>query len=128
MERLTSLAALSLENTDPEMSVSLGWPVHDRELGAIVLKQHKTAWKVGRPRVIPVGKRLAELIEQAIGDRTEGPIFLRRSGKPWTTNTISQQFRQQRNRAGLPKDLCLYLTRREHGTKLCAATGIKAAA
>jgi integrase len=101
---------------------------YDRQLGAIVLKHHKTVRKVGRPRVIPVGTKLAELIEQAIGGRMKGPIFLRRNGRAWSTGTISRAFRRLRNRAGLPKDLCLYLARHEHGTKLCAAAGNKAAA
>ena len=100
----------------------------DGERGTIVLEKHKTAKKTGKPRLIPVGKRLAELIRESLGDRTEGPLFLRPNGKPWTTQTLSSNFRRLRQKAGLPDDLCLYLTRHEHGTVITEKFGIKAAA
>src|SRR6185295_4556869 len=41
----------------------------DRAANAIVLREHKTARKTGKPRRIPIGRKLAELLTQAIGDR-----------------------------------------------------------
>jgi len=32
------------------------------------VREHKTAWKTGKPRRIPIGRKLGELLTQAIGD------------------------------------------------------------
>ena len=53
----------------------------DRATCVITLKEHKTARKTGKPRHIPVGKKLGELLDQAIGNRTDGPVFLSPIGK-----------------------------------------------
>lgn len=100
----------------------------DSESGSIVLQEHKTGKKTGEPRVIAVGDKLQALIDQSLSGRTEGHLFLRSNGKPWTTNALGAVFRRLRDRLGLSKDLCVYLARHEHATKLCALKGIKAAA
>lgn len=100
----------------------------DRQAGMLVIRHHKTEEKTGRPRKIAIGKKFAELIAQARGGRTEGPIFLSPRLKPWTTGTLSATFRRLRDRLRLPKDLCLYLTRHEHASRLCRQRGIQAAA
>jgi integrase len=48
----------------------------DRAANAIVLKEHKTARTTGKPRRIPIGRKLGDLLAQAIADRQGGPIFL----------------------------------------------------
>ena len=85
----------------------------------ITLKQHKTARKTGQPRRIPVGRKLGELLDQAIGNRTEGPVFLSPAGKGWRVANLSRTYSRLRDNAGLPKDLVLYLARHECGTKIC---------
>lgn len=74
----------------------------------------------------PVPARL--LREGGLKRRHGGQLFLTDSGRPWTVANLSRTFRRLRNRLGLPSDLCLYLTRHEHGTKICQAKGIHAAA
>lgn len=101
---------------------------YQRRRGLILLTDHKTARKTGRPRKIVVGKRLAGLIDEATAGRHSGPLFLTASGRPWTVANLSRTFRRLRDRLGLPPDLCLYLTRHEHGTRICQAKGIHAAA
>lgn len=93
----------------------------DRNAGKIVLAHHKTAKKTGKPRVIPVGVQFAELLDQSTAGRDDGPLFLRDDGRPWDPQTVSSIYRRLRDRLGLPRELCLYLTRHEHGTKLLAA-------
>jgi integrase len=97
---------------------------------AIVLEKHKTAKSTGRVRQIPVGEGLAAILLAAIGDRTDptAPIFLSPSGRPWTPNYLSKSYKKLRDRAGLSKQLVLYLARHEHGTAMCKKFGIKAAA
>jgi integrase len=97
----------------------------DRVTNAIVLQQHKTARKTGKPRRIPLGKKLGELLDQAIGTRTEGPVFLSPAGKAWAVPNLSRTYSRLRDEAGLPRDLVLYLARHECGTKICRQKGIE---
>lgn len=101
-----------------------------REAGYIELKEHKTAAKTGKPRRIPVGSKLAEILEQSIGDRTAPgePIFRNGRGTAWTPALLSRTFRVIRDRQRLPRDLVLYLARHEHASRICEAFGINAAA
>jgi integrase len=99
----------------------------------IELAKHKTAAKTGKPRIIPIGSKLGAMIDRAVGARTSGPIFLRRTrpGKPlsgWTPETLSAMYRRRRDAAGLPADLCLYLTRHEAGTRIVKTSGVEQAA
>ena len=97
----------------------------DRTNRVITLKEHKTARKTGLARRIPIGRRRGELLDQAIGDRTEGPVFLSPSGRVWKVGNLSRTYSRLRDLAGLPKDLVLYLARHECGTKICREKGIE---
>jgi integrase len=97
----------------------------DRTANAIVLREHKTARKTGKPRRIPIGRKLGELLAQAIGDRQAGPIFLSPAGKAWSVPNLSRTYSRLRDLAGLPRDLVLYLARHECGTKICREKGIE---
>jgi integrase len=80
---------------------------------------------LGRPRSIPIGRNLGSLLDQAIGTRTEAPVFLSAAGKAWTVPNLSRTYSRLRDLAGLPRDLVLYLTRHECGTKICRERGIE---
>ena len=97
----------------------------DRTANAIILREHKTARKTGKPRRIPIGRKLGELLAQAIGERQSGPIFLSPAGKAWTVPNLSRTYSRLRDLAGLPRDLVLYLARHECGTKICREKGIE---
>ena len=97
----------------------------DRAARMIALKEHKTARKTGQPRRIPIGRKLGALLDQAIGDRTEGPVFLCPSTRAWRVENLSRTYSRLRDLAGLPKDLVLYLARHECGTKICREKGIE---
>ena len=101
--------------------------IEDIKDGRIELTEHKTAKKTGKPRIIPIGQKFGKMIEQAVGDRKSGPIFLSPRGKAWTAANLSSNFRRIRNRMKLKKDLVLYLTRHEHATIVCDKAGIHAA-
>jgi len=90
----------------------------NRGTAVITLKQHKTAAKTGQPRRIPIGRKLGELLDKAIGQRTAGPVFLTPTGRPWRITNLSRTYSRLRDNAGLPKDLVLYLARHECGTKI----------
>jgi integrase len=97
----------------------------DRANRVITLKEHKTARKTGQARRIPIGRRLGEFLDQAIGNRPEGPVFLSPSGRAWRVGNLSRTYSRLRDQAGLPKDLVLYLARHECGTKICREKGIE---
>jgi integrase/recombinase XerC/integrase/recombinase XerD len=97
----------------------------DRASAVITLKEHKTARKTGQPRRIPIGRKLGQLLDQAIGSRSEGPVFLSPAGKAWTVPNLSRTYSRLRDLAGLPRDLVLYLARHECGTKICREKGIE---
>jgi len=97
----------------------------DRGGRVITLKEHKTASKTGQVRRIPIGKKFGEILDQAIGTRTDGPVFLSPAGGAWTVGNLSRTYSRLRDLAGLPKDLVLYLARHECGTKICREKGIE---
>jgi hypothetical protein len=97
----------------------------DRVNQVIALKEHKTARKTRRPRRILIGRKFGELLDQEIGDRTEGPVFLSPRGKQWKVANRSGTYSRLRDLAGLTRDLVLYLARHECGTKICRKKGIE---
>ncbi len=100
-------------------------PDVDRVRRVITLKEHKTVRKTGQARRIPIGRKLSEMLDLAIGTRTEGPVFLSPTGRGWRVANLSRTYSRLRDLAGLPKDLVLYLARHECGTKICREKGIE---
>jgi integrase len=94
------------------------------QTGVIILQQHKTARKSGKPRTIPVGRKLGKLLRLSIGRRTSGPIFLSPRNHAWTVKNLSTQFARLRTAAGLDRELVLYSARHEAGTNFCREHGI----
>jgi len=94
----------------------------DRTANAIVLREHKTARKTGKPRSIPIGRKRGELLAQAIGERMSGPIFLSPAGRQWRVGNLSRTYSRLPD---LPRDPVLYLARHECGTKICREKGIE---
>lgn len=94
--------------------------------GMIVFQEEFKTEEAAEERRIAVGRKLLPLFLEAAGDRSEGPIFLTPQGKTWTSKTLTQTFSRARTRAGLPKDLLLYLVRHRHITLVVKAKGIYA--
>lgn len=94
------------------------------ETGVIVLQEHKTARKSGKPRTIVVGRKLGKLLRLAIGKRKSGPLFQAPRGNGWTVKNLSTQFLRARTAAGLDRELVLYSARHEAGTAFCREHGI----
>jgi integrase len=97
----------------------------NRDDRVITLLEHKTARKTGQARRIPIGRKLGDLLDQAIGGRTDGHVFLCPSGRGWRVENLSRTYSRLRDQARLPKDLVLYLARHECGTKICREKGIE---
>jgi integrase/recombinase XerC len=106
--RPNELCALSIDQID--------WTA-----GLIRIDQHKTARQTGKPRLIPIGAKLAALLRDAIADRPTGPVFLSPRKKPWRPNHLSALHRRLRDEAGLDPAIVLYLARHRFGTELIRA-------
>jgi integrase len=98
-----------------------------RDEHRIILKKHKTARKTCRARQIPVSSHFLLILEESTAGRTEGPLFLTQTGRPWTPQYLSRCYTVYRQQAGLPDGLVLYLARHEAGTKACKKYGIAVA-
>lgn len=94
------------------------------EQSCLVIHEHKTARKTGKPRRIPLGKHVMPLFREAIADRTSGPVFVDSRGKPWTVGRLSRIFRRLRKELGLTPELVLYSTRHEFGSAVAKKFGI----
>lgn len=90
----------------------------------LVLQEHKTSRKTGKPRRIPLGAAVAPLFDKAVAGRTEGRVFVDRRGLPWDRDRLSRHFRLLRNKLGLSKELVLYSTRHEFGTAVAHEFGL----
>lgn len=113
--RPNELAGVQIEQYDPAVAM-------------FVIAKHKTAKKVGKPRKIPVGRRMCRLVQRAIAGRTTGNVFLNKNGRPWTSQTLSHAFRRIRDDLGLSTEIVLYSTRHAAGTAIARKLGIHAAA
>jgi integrase len=107
----------------PDEMVRLKWAHVRRDLGAIVIPEHKTARKTGRPRQIPLTPALLEILDRAKQRRPDSEIvFLTQTGNPWiVSNNLSLKFRRLRARAKLRESLSLYAFRHSTATRLLAS-------
>jgi integrase len=67
-------------------------------LGIWVLKQHKTAGKTGRPRIIYLTPVALELSRRLAEQHSVGPIFRNTRGRPFSGNAIRCRFRELRRK------------------------------
>jgi len=81
-----------------------------------VLGQHKTAHKVGKPRVVFLSKPMQRLMATLRGRSTSDHVFLNARGEPWTVNAIRCRINRLKEKTDLPKDVCSYLLRHAFGT------------
>ena len=73
---------------------------------------NKTAKKTGtKERDVYMSQALVELVRKAIGNRTEGPVFLNARGTPWKPPTIGHDVYKLRLELGLPKHAVPYSIR-----------------
>jgi len=101
--------------------------VSNGERRTLLIAHHKTSGKDGRLRKIPISRAVAEYFDAAIGDRTQGPIFLNSKGERWKREQLTTTFRRIRRRLGLDESLALYATRHEFGSAMTRKRGLLAA-
>jgi integrase len=96
----------------------------DWETRLIFVPDSKTA--EGR-RLVPMSKRVFDLLRERCGARQEGWVFPSEHAAAGHLTTIGHWFRQARREAALPEDLVLYCARHDYGTRVLMRTGNLAA-
>jgi integrase len=94
---------------------------YDRENRRLVLKDHKTAKKTGKPRLIYLPPEAVAVVERLVLKWPAGPIFKNTHNNPWTAKAAGHRFRALRERLGLPKYGGAYAARHLVATELLVA-------
>jgi len=81
-----------------------------------ILKQHKTANKTQRPRVIYLTPSMVEITRKLIERYPEGPLFRSGDGKPWNRNSVRLRMSRLRKRLNLPAGTVAYAYRHSFAT------------
>jgi integrase len=80
----------------------LRWDQIDQDFGRAVLNEHKTAAKVGKPRVIYFPPRAQALLRKYNRDPVHPEfVFVNHRRKPWTRNAIVLRMKRLRDETGL---------------------------
>jgi integrase len=87
----------------------------------ITLARHKTVKKTGTPIKIPMTEPLAEMLQRLCREHPQGPIFLTRRGRPYTSNYLSEHVGRTRKRLGIEARLTPYGYRHTTATTLLQA-------
>ena len=90
----------------------------------IVIPDSKTS--NGR-RKIPMSDRVMAVLSARCGGRNEGWVFPSERSRAGHLTTVGKLFREARDKAGLPKELVLYCSRHDYGTRVLRETGNLAA-
>jgi integrase len=116
------LLFLKFTGCRPGEAASMRWPdVHFQE-GAVVLKEHKTAGKTGRPRVIPLVPTVIKLLHWMYSQRQASSrcrdqehVFTNGRGNAFSRGWLSLKMQRLRKRLGLAAGVTLYGLRHRYG-------------
>lgn len=78
-------------------------------------------------RRIPMSDRAVSILRARCAGRDQGWVFPSKRSVAGHLTTVGKLFRQARNKAGLPKELVLYCSRHDYGTRVLRETGNLAA-
>jgi integrase len=116
------LIFLKFTGCRPGEAASMRWADVDFDHRAVVLKEHKTARKTGRPRIIPLVPAVVKLLcwmrahrKALIGLRDQDPVFTNGRGNALSRGWLSLKMQRLRRRLGLAKGVTLYGLRHRYG-------------
>jgi len=81
-----------------------------------VLRKHKTAHAVGKPRIVYLTKPMQRLMENLRRKAISEYVFTNTRGKPWSANAARLCIQRIKRKTDLPKDVSAYLLRHAFGT------------
>jgi integrase len=79
--------------------------------------EHKTGTKTGLQREIILPVELMDRLRAYAVERPKGRLLVRKNGKPWNQDRISDTFGYWKRRLGLAPDCVAYLARHAFGTR-----------
>lgn len=112
-------AFLRLSGMRPGEASALTWANVFPDSGQIVMLEHKTSRKTGRPRVVPITPQVARLLAHRAKGRVVEPtahVFSNSAGRPWNRCSLSLRLQRARDRTGIPIEAKLYGLRHRFGT------------
>jgi integrase len=116
------LIFLKFTGCRPGEAASMRWADVRFEEGAVVLQEHKTARKTGRPRIIPLVPTVIKLLlwmrfrQRAVKyGRAQDHAFTNGRGNAFSRGWLSLKVQRLRRRLGLAADVTLYGLRHRYG-------------
>jgi integrase len=113
---------LKFTGARPGEAASMRWADVDFVQAAVVLKEHKTARKTGRPRIIPLVPTMVKLLcwmqarrKPLIGLRDQDHVFTNGRGSAFSRGWLSLKMQRIRKRLGLAKSVTYYGLRHRYG-------------
>jgi hypothetical protein len=79
----------------------------DRETLVIACHHSTVTQDEQHPIRIVITPELRAILEEAIGDRSDGPIFLTPRNVAWQDQNLNKTYRRYRDRAGVPIDVLM---------------------
>lgn len=114
------LVFLRCSGARPGEARGLEWSMVNLEIGAIVIKEHKTRFhlKMPAPRRIPLNSIMVKLLSWIARHRPDPDfVFVNSMGKKWSINAVCKTIRKLRRKLGLPEDVKLYGNRHAFATQ-----------
>jgi integrase len=116
------LIFLKFTGCRPGEAASMRWPDVHFEEGVVVLKEHKTARKTGRTRVIPLVPTVIKLLlwirsprQHSSNGREQDHVFTNSRSNTFSRGLLSLKMQRFRKRLGLAQDVTLYGLRHRYG-------------
>jgi integrase len=116
------LVFLKFTGCRPGEAAGTRWPDVHCEEGAVVLKEHKTARKTGRARIIPLVPTVVKLLHWMYSQHQASPnyrdqehVFTNGRGNAFSRGWLSLKMQRLRRRLGLPAGVTLYGLRHRYG-------------
>jgi integrase len=115
------LIFLKFTGCRPGEAAGMSWSDVHFEEGAVVLNEHKTARKIGRPRIIPLVPTVIKLllwirsVREGSSASEQGHVFINSRGNAFSRGWLSLKMQRLRKRLGLPRGVTLYGLRHRYG-------------
>jgi len=81
------------------------------------LPEHKTEYKVQKPRVIYLSPRMKRIIRFLRSRSKSKYVFVNCYGQPWTANAVRLQIQRLKKKLNLREELCAYEIRHAYGAQ-----------
>jgi integrase len=115
------LIFLKFTGCRPGEAASMRWADVRFDEAAVVLREHKTARKTGRARVIPLVPTVIKLLHwmrshrDAVFSGDQGHVFINGRGNPISRGWLSLKMQRLRRRLKLPRGVTYYGLRHRYG-------------